>query len=65
MRDNKWHKGGVKCKISSKLELELRQPKNSYGPTKVMLALYMGLTILAFAQGPNSDNQDFWIIETT
>ena len=43
--------GGVGCKFSSKLELMLQQPKSSYRPTKVTLALYMDLTISAFALG--------------
>ena len=51
MRDNKWHKGGVGCNFSNKLELKLWQPKSSYGPTKVTQTLYMDLTISAFVQG--------------
>ena len=40
--------GGIGCKFSSKLELMLGYDKSSYRPTKVMPALFMGLTILAF-----------------
>ena len=40
--------GGVGCKFSNKLELMLRYDKSSCRPTKLMPALFMGLTILAF-----------------
>ena len=40
--------GGVGCKFSNKLELMLLYDKSSCRPTKLMPALFMGLTILAF-----------------